>query len=98
MENDVTESSQNNATESSQKHLHQAAEDLKLSAEMTGSAAAEVGRATYRHLQNKAVYTGQKVDRAVRANPYMALGLSFCTGVVLGVYLSRPKNAAATEE
>ena len=95
MENDLTESNQNSATEASQKQMQQATEDLKLSAEMTGAAAADVGRATYRHLQNKVVYTGQKVDRAVRSNPYMALGLSFCTGLVLGVYLSRPKTKAS---
>jgi hypothetical protein len=98
MENDVTESNQNNTTEATQKEMQQAAEDLKLSAEMTGTAAVDVGRATYRHLQNKVVHSGQKVDRAIRGNAYMALGLSFCTGLVLGAYLSRPKAAPAPEK
>ena len=57
--------------------IQDAAEDVKSHAQATGAAAMEMGRATYRHLQGKATDAAQKTDRAVRGNPYVAVGISF---------------------
>jgi len=71
--------------------IQDAAEDVKSHAQATGVAAAELGRATYRHLQGKATNAVQQTDRAVRSNPYVAVGISFGVGLLVGAYLSRPK-------
>jgi ElaB/YqjD/DUF883 family membrane-anchored ribosome-binding protein len=80
--------------------IRDAADDLKSHARLTGSAAMDMGRATYRHVQTRAVNAARQTDRAVRGSPYVALGLSFVTGLALGAFLARPKAkpAPAAEE
>jgi ElaB/YqjD/DUF883 family membrane-anchored ribosome-binding protein len=86
-----------NHTAESSERIQEAASDLKSHARLTGVAAMDMGRATYQHLQNKAVTAAQKTDRAVRGNPYVAVGLSFGAGLILGAFLSRPKARTKTK-
>jgi len=75
--------------------IRHAADDLTTHAKLTGAAAMDIGRATYRHVQTRAVNAAQQADRAVRSSPYVALGLSFVGGLALGAFLARPKAKPA---
>jgi len=74
--------------------IQEAAEDVKSHAKSTGAAAMDMGRATYRLVQDKAVTAAKQTDRAVRGNPYVAVGLGFGAGLILGAYFSRPRAKA----
>jgi ElaB/YqjD/DUF883 family membrane-anchored ribosome-binding protein len=77
--------------------IQEAADEMKSHAKLTGAAAADMGRAAYRLVQNKAVTAARQTDRAVRSSPYVAVGLSFGVGLILGAFLSRPKAKAREE-
>ena len=78
--------------------IRDAADDFKTHARSTGVAAMDMGRATYRHVQTRAVGAAQQADRAVRGSPYVALGLSFGAGLLLGAFMARPKAKAKPDK
>lgn len=62
---------------------------LKEKARMAGRTAVDLGKATYEQIQEKAVDYSQATDRAIRQNPYTALGCAMGFGLLLGALLTR---------
>ena len=62
---------------------------LKEKARLAGRSALDLGKATYDQLQEKAVNYSQSTDRAIRDNPYTALGCAFGIGLLLGALALR---------
>lgn len=79
------------AQEQATEQMLNAAEDIKNKAKLAGAAAWDATRATYKQVQNKAVDYSRATDSAIRENPYMALGFSFCLGMLIGALATRPK-------
>ena len=55
-----------------------------------GTAALEKAQEAYEYAQNKAVAGAKATDRAIRDNPYRALGIAFGVGLLIG-FLTRRK-------
>ena len=53
------------------------------------AAAMDAARETYGALQDRAVKGAKATDKAIRENPYQALGIAFGVGALLGFLLSR---------
>ncbi len=53
------------------------------------AAALEAAKETKRKLEERAVAGAQAADRAVRANPYQAVGIAFGVGLLLGFLATR---------
>jgi len=62
---------------------------LKDKARMAGRSAMDLTRATYEELQEKAIDYSQATDRAIRQNPYTAIGCAMGFGLLLGALLTR---------
>jgi ElaB/YqjD/DUF883 family membrane-anchored ribosome-binding protein len=62
---------------------------LKEKARIAGRSAMDLTRATYEQIQEKAVDCSQATDRAIRDNPYTALGCAFGVGMLFGVLALR---------
>jgi len=62
---------------------------LKDKARMAGRSAMDFGKATYEQIQEKAVDYSQATDRAIRQNPYTAIGCAMGFGLLLGALLTR---------
>lgn len=54
-----------------------------------GNAALESAKATYEAAQNKAIAGAKMTDKAIRENPYKALGIAFGVGLLLGFLCKR---------
>jgi len=53
------------------------------------AAALEVAKDTQRRLQERAVSGAKATDRAIRKNPYQAVGIAFGIGLLLGIIAKR---------
>ena len=62
-------------------------QEWKSKARAAGTAAWDATRATYQQLQDKTVEYSRATDRAIREKPYMAVGVAFGMGMVLGLVL-----------
>src|SRR2546421_7405750 len=71
---------------------------LKQKARAAGMAAKDLTKATYEQISEKAVNCTQATDRAIRDNPYTALGCAFGIGLLLGAFALRTKVVKVTEE
>ncbi|MEP6663846.1 MAG: DUF883 C-terminal domain-containing protein [Verrucomicrobiota bacterium] len=56
-----------------------------------GIAAADSARAIYQAAQENVVRSAQVTDKAIRKNPYAALGIAFGAGLLLGFLVKRRK-------
>lgn len=76
---------------------------LKEKARLAGRSAMDLGKATYEQIQAKAKTAygqlsdkasdySQATDRAIRENPYTALGCALGVGLLLGALLTRRTN------
>jgi ElaB/YqjD/DUF883 family membrane-anchored ribosome-binding protein len=65
---------------------------LKEKARLAGRSAVDLTKATYEQIQEKAVDYSQATDRAIRQNPYTALGCALGIGLLLGALLTRRTN------
>jgi ElaB/YqjD/DUF883 family membrane-anchored ribosome-binding protein len=62
---------------------------LKDKARVAGRSAMDLGKATYEEIQDRAIDYSQATDRAIRQNPYTALGCALGIGLLLGALVSR---------
>ena len=53
------------------------------------ASAMEAARETYSRMQDKAVQGAKATDKAIRENPYQAIGIAFGVGALVGFLLSR---------
>ncbi len=65
---------------------------LKNKARLAGQSAIDLTKATYEQIQEKALNYSQATDRAIRENPYTALGCMLGVGLLLGALLTRRTN------
>jgi len=52
------------------------------------TAAVDRGRETWNHVQDRAVEGAKAADKAIRNNPYRAIGVAFGVGALLGFVLA----------
>ncbi|MDQ6630240.1 MAG: hypothetical protein M3Y82_00605 [Verrucomicrobiota bacterium] len=83
MKNDTTE-----MMEDQTKDAKEIAADLKNKAKAAGAAAWDATRATYQQAQEKTVAYSKATDQAIRENPYVALGVGFGVGLLLGLLMT----------
>ena len=72
-------------------------QEWKSKARAAGTAAWDATKATYQQIQNKTVQYSKMTDRAIREKPYVALGIAFGVGMLLGLLASRRKSAEEEE-
>ncbi len=65
------------------------ANGLKDKARVAGQSALDLTKATYDQIQDKALIYSQATDRAIRQNPYTAVGCALGFGLLLGALLTR---------
>ena len=69
--------------------LRETAENIGGRAREMGSAALDKAQALYETAQNKAIAGAKATDRAIRENPYQALGIAFGVGLLIGFLVRR---------
>ncbi len=84
MRNEAADIVQDNVDE-----LKETTQEWKEKAKAAGEAAWDATKATYQQLQDKTVAGAKATDKAIRENPYIALGCAFGAGLLLGVFLAR---------
>ena len=65
------------------------ANGLKSKARAAGQSALDLTKATYDQIQDKALTYSHATDRAIRQNPYTAVGCALGFGLLLGALLTR---------
>jgi len=75
----------NEAGDIVQDHSDELARECKEKAKAAGAAAWDAARATYQQFQGKSVECSKKADRAIREKPYVAVGVAFGFGMLLGL-------------
>jgi ElaB/YqjD/DUF883 family membrane-anchored ribosome-binding protein len=78
------------------EELKEATENWKEKAKLVGTAAWDATRATYTQLHDKTLAYGHATDQAIREKPYMALGIAFGAGLLIGLLAGR--NGRSYEE
>lgn len=74
-----------------------AAQEWKAKARAAGTAAWDATRATYEQLHEKTLEYSKATDRAIHEKPYVAIGVAFGVGVLLG-YLAAGRNCSEEKE
>ena len=83
--------------EQAAEQLKTSAGELKEKARVAGAAAWDVTKATYQQVQEKAADCTRATDRAIRTNPYIALGCAFGIGMLIGALATRTKVVEKVE-
>jgi ElaB/YqjD/DUF883 family membrane-anchored ribosome-binding protein len=84
MRNEAADIVQDNVEE-----LKEATQEWKEKARVAGEAAWDATKAGYSQIQDKTVQGAKATDKAIRENPYIALGCALGAGVLLGIFLAR---------
>lgn len=84
MQNDTADMIEENVEE-----LNEATQEWKAKAKAAGAAAIDATKASYQQLQDKTIEYSKATDKAIRENPYIALGCAFGAGLLLGLFLTR---------
>lgn len=87
----------NEAGDIVQDHAEELGQEWKLKAKAAGTAAWDATRATYQQLQDKTAEYSKATDRAIREQPYAALGIAFGLGMVIGLLAGRGSSSEETE-
>jgi ElaB/YqjD/DUF883 family membrane-anchored ribosome-binding protein len=81
------------------------AEDLKQSgqewltkARAAGTAAWDATRATYQQIQDKTIEYSKVTDQAIREKPYVAVGIAFGVGMLIGLLATSGKSSEKEDE
>lgn len=83
------QSSQSDETRSLLEATANATEEKVVEARNRLAAAMDAAKETYGRIQDKAVEGAKATDRAIRENPYQAIGIAFGLGALIGFLLSR---------
>lgn len=75
----------NEAGDIVQDHPEESTQEWKAKAKAAGSAAWDATRATYQQLQDKTMRYSKATDHAIREKPYVALGVAFGLGMLMGL-------------
>lgn len=78
--------------------LKQAAREWKSKARAAGTAAWDATRATYQQIQDKTAECSRATDRAIREKPYVAVGIAFGVGMLIGLFATGRKRSEKDEE
>lgn len=62
---------------------------LREKARIAGKSAVDLTKATYDQLQDRALNYSHATDRAIRQNPYTAIGCALGFGLLLGALITR---------
>ena len=72
--------------------------EWKAKARVAGTAAVDATKAAYQTIQEKTVECSKATDQAIRQNPYIAMGVAFGVGALLGFLITnRSKNEECDE-
>lgn len=69
------------------EHAHNAVEEIQ----STGAVAWDRAKDMYQTAQNGVVNGARNADRAIRKNPYPAVGIAFGVGLLVGLIVKRNK-------
>jgi ElaB/YqjD/DUF883 family membrane-anchored ribosome-binding protein len=78
--------------------FRQTGQEWKEKARAAGSAAWNATRATYQQIQDKTVEYSKATDRVVREKPYVALGVVFGLGMIIGLLATSRKSCEEDED
>jgi ElaB/YqjD/DUF883 family membrane-anchored ribosome-binding protein len=82
----------NEAGDIVQDQSEEMAQEWKAKARAAGNAAWDATRATYQQLQGKTVEYSKATDQAIREKPYIAVGIAFGLGMVIGLLATGGKS------
>ena len=63
--------------------------EWKTKAKVAGSAALDATKAAYQELSDRTIEYSKATDRAIRENPYTAMGIAVAVGALLGFMMTR---------
>jgi ElaB/YqjD/DUF883 family membrane-anchored ribosome-binding protein len=75
----------NEAGDIVQDHPEDSTQEWKTKARAAGTAAWDATRATYQQLHGKTMEYSKATDQVIREKPYVALGIAFGFGMLLGL-------------
>jgi ElaB/YqjD/DUF883 family membrane-anchored ribosome-binding protein len=75
------------------EELKEASREWKEKAKAAGTAAWDATRATYQQVQDKTVQYSKATDQAIRQQPYVAVGIAFGLGLLIGVLATGGKSS-----
>ena len=82
----------NEAADIVQDQTEEMAQEWKAKAKAAGNAAWDATRATYQQLQGKTKEYSKVTDQAIREKPYVAVGIAFGCGMLLGLLATSGKS------
>lgn len=82
----------NEAGDIVQDQSEEMAQEWKAKARAAGNAAWDATRATYQQLQGKTAEYSKATDQAIREKPYIAVGIAFGLGMVIGLLATGGKS------
>jgi ElaB/YqjD/DUF883 family membrane-anchored ribosome-binding protein len=68
------------------------AQEWKAKAKAAGTAAWDASRAAYQQIQDKTVEYSKVADQTIREKPYVALGMAFGVGMLIGLLATGRKS------
>ncbi len=75
--------------------LKQTAQEWRSKARAAGTAALDATKATYQQIQDKTMEYSKIADKTIREQPYVALGVAFGVGMIIGLLAT---NGHCSEE
>lgn len=75
-----------------QDSAEELAQEWKAKAKAAGTAAWDASRAAYQQIQDKTVEYSKIADKAIREKPYVAVGIAFGVGMLIGFLATGRKS------
>ncbi|MEO5802899.1 MAG: hypothetical protein ABIR24_05165 [Verrucomicrobiota bacterium] len=88
----------NEAADIVQDSAEELAQEWKAKAKAAGTAAWDATRATYQQLQDRTIEYSKATDRAIREKPYVAVGIAFGVGMLIGLLATGRRSCEEGEE
>jgi len=88
----------NEAGDIVQDSAEETVQEWRAKAKAVGSAAWDATRATYQQLQDKTIEYSKLTDRAIREKPYVAVGIAFGVGMLIGLLATGGKSSEEEED
>jgi ElaB/YqjD/DUF883 family membrane-anchored ribosome-binding protein len=88
----------NEAGDIVQDNAEELAQEWKAKAKAAGTAAWDASRAAYQQIQDKTVEYSKATDMAIRERPYVAVGIAFGVGMLIGLLATGGKSSEEDED
>jgi len=88
----------NEAGDIVQDNAEELAQEWKAKAKAAGTAAWDASRAAYQQIQDKTMEYSKITDKAIHDKPYVAVGIAFGVGMLIGLLATSGKSSEEDDE